>query len=200
MKGYTSKTEIENYLLIDIDESFVDQVNRWITGVEEYIDHLTGRSFIADATATVRKYDGDNTGTLLIDDCVAVEEVTIGTDDPLTGEDESGDEGPDYYLYPANTLPKTRIRLASGTFPRWGPQNVSVKAKWGYSVAVPEDIRNAATVLLAGIINFSNSNEAEGDIKSMSIGRYTVTYKDDSQWHDFERIPNVFTYYKKYNL
>ena len=191
MKGYTNKNEIENYLLIDIDASFNAQVTRWIEDVEKYIDQQTGRNFIADAVATVKKYDGDNSRVLLIDDCVAVTEVKIDTQTPLIADDE-------YFLYPANDLPKTKIRLATGYFPSWPFQNVSVKAKWGFSVDVPADIRSAATILAAGIINYSLN--AEGEIKSMSIGRYTVTYKDEKQWQDFDRLKDVFQAYKKYFL
>ena len=194
MKGYTNKTEIENYLLISIDASFDDQVTRWIEDVEAYIDNLTGRSFIAESTASAKYYDGDNTTTLLIDDCVAITEVKISTDAPLskgvTGVDD------DYYIYPNNILPKTKIKLVNGSFPSWSPQAIKVTAKWGYSVAVPGDIRHVATVLAAGIINYSLN--ADGEVKSMSIGRYTVTYKDEKQWQDFDRVSEVSKHYIKY--
>ncbi|MFZ2152286.1 MAG: hypothetical protein WAV09_04220 [Minisyncoccia bacterium] len=196
MKGYTNKTEIENYLLIDIDASFWTQVERWIEDIETYIDQKTGRNFIADSVASAHKYDGDNTSTLLIEDCVEVTEVKIGTDTPLV-VDESGEDD-EYFVYPANMLPKTKIRLTGGYFPKWPPQTVSIKAKWGYSAAVPADIRNAATILVAGIINYSLN--ADGEVKSMSIGRYTVTYKDEKQWQDFDRMEEVFKSYIKYTL
>ena len=130
MKGYTSRIEIQNYLLITIDASQQAQVDAWITGMEAYVDRMTGRNFIADAVASEKKYDGDNTGVLLIDDCVEVSEITIDDGDPLDTDD--------YYLYPANELPKRKIKYPGGTFPR-GYQNISVTAKWGYSVTVPED-------------------------------------------------------------
>lgn len=195
MKGYTNLTTIENYLLTVIDSAFVGQIEEWIADIEKYIDMKTGRNFIADTVATVKKYDGDNSRALLIDDCVEVTEVKIGTDDPLSVA-VPGEE--DYFLYPANDLPKTKIKLAGGVFPSWPMQGISVKAKWGFSVDVPADIRQAATVLIAGIINYSL--QAEGEVKSMSIGRYTVTYKDEKQWQDFDRLEEVFKHYVKYNL
>lgn len=195
MKGYTNKTEIENYLLINIDESFWDQVNRWIADVETYIDNKTGRNFIAES-ASARLFDGDGSRELLIDDCIEVTEVKIGDDDPLN-KDESGVDD-DYFVYPANLLPKTKIKLINGIFPSHPPQTISIKAKWGYSEDVPGDIQNVATVLVAGIINYSLN--AEGEVKSMSIGRYNVTYKDERQWNDFERIEDTLNAYKKYNF
>lgn len=196
MKGYTDVTTIENYLLTIIDSSFVGQIEDWISAMEIYIDQQTHRNFIADTVATKRKYDGDNTGKLLIDDCVEVTEVKIGTDDALTFG-ESGEDD-DYFLYPLNSELINRIELAGGYFPRYPRQGIAVTGKWGYSVDVPADIKNACTVLVAGIINYSLT--AEGEVKSMAIGRYNVTYKDEKQWQDFERLPEVFKSYVKYNF
>lgn len=194
MKGYTTRTELENYLLTTIDSTFYSQIDSWIADIEAYIDNITGRNFKADTVATVKVYDGDNTGHLIIDDCVEVTEVKIGDDTPLN-KDESGIDD-DYYLYPSNILPKTKIKLVGGYFPNWPPQTIKVKAKWGYSVNVPGDIKNATTVLVAGMINYSNNSD--GEVKSMSIGRYNVTYKDEKQWQDFDRLDSIFKHYVKY--
>lgn len=196
MKGYTTRQEIENYLLITIDPSFYSQVESWIEDIENHIDNITGRNFKADATATKRVFDGDNSSSLLIDDCVEITEVKIGTDTPLN-KDESGIED-DYFIYPANHFPKTRIKLVGGYFPSYPMQTNQVTAKWGYSVNVPADIRQAATIMVAGIINYSWN--AEGEVKSMNIGSYAVTYKDEKQWQDFDRITETFKHYIKYNL
>lgn len=118
-KGYTTIAKLENYLLIDIDSSFHDQVDEWIEEVEAYIDLKTGRNFVADAEesgedagASTRRFDGDGTSKQIIDDCVAVTEVKLSADDdPLEVED--------FVLYPANAqalsrpVPYTLIRLLS---------------------------------------------------------------------------------------
>ena len=59
MKGYTSKTAIENYLLESIDSSFNTQIENWIESIEKYIDNYTGRNFKADTEASERKFDGN---------------------------------------------------------------------------------------------------------------------------------------------
>jgi hypothetical protein len=193
MKGYTTRQKIENYLLITIDASFYDQVTAWIEEVEKYIDNLTGRSFAVeidedDSTggllATERVYDGDGTTTILIDDCVGVTKLEI-----------DGDEATEFVTYPANTLPKTKLKLTAGRFTR-GTQNIKVTAQWGYSATPPGDITTAATVLVAGIINYSLN--ADGEVQNESIGRYSVTYKAEKQWQDFERVEEILKYYKKY--
>ncbi len=193
MKGYTTRAFIENYLLITIDASFYAQVDEWIAEIEKYIDEKTGRNFKSDGTASVRFYDGDGTRELLIDDCTAIEEVKINGDVIATT---------DYVTYPENAvakgLPFTKIKLIGSVFPRYPEQINSVEAKWGYSVAIPSDIKTAATILVAGIINYSLN--ADGEVASETIGRYTVTYKDEKNWQDFNRVGEILKYYRKYTF
>lgn len=103
--------------------------------------------------------------------------------------------------YPANhaadDLPISELRNLGTIFYK-GFQNIKIKAKWGYSVTAPTDIITVTTILVAGIINYSLN--AEGEVKTMSIGRYSVTYKDEKSWQDFDRIKGILEYYKKYDL
>jgi hypothetical protein len=162
-KGYTTRQAVENYLLITIDASFYTQITTWLEQIEKYIDTVTGRNFVADTVASIKKYDGDGSNKLLIDDCIAVTKVEVD-DEELDSETDDPDF-PEYYTYPANSLPITRLESDSGVFVP-GRKIVEVTAKWGYSAAAPADIAFAATVLLAGIINYSN--DSEGEVKSMT--------------------------------
>lgn len=191
-KGYTTRQQIENYLLITIDSSFYDQIDSWIEQIEKHIDQVTGRNFVA-GTASERVYDGDGSSTLLIDDATEVTKIEI---DDVEVDDESGDEA-QYLLYPANETPKTKIKLLYQTFTR-DYQNIAITAKWGYSDETPADIMLAATVLVAGIINYAWNDD--GEVKSMSVGQYSVTYKDEKQWQDFDRMMNVLQSYKKFKF
>lgn len=198
-KGYTNIDAIEAYLLIDIAQYFEEQVNEWIAQVEKYIENVTNRtSFIADASATARYYDGDNTRELFIDDAVEITEISLGTDDNATVY-TSAELREDYTLYPANALtdkkPYNSIKLTSGIFPR-GDQNIKITAKWGYSVAVPADIKLVATMLVADIIEESMS--AEGEVQSMSIGRYSVTYKTEERWQGIKEVKDMIANYRSY--
>lgn len=192
LKGYTDKTAIENYMLVDIDDSFNDQVDEWIEAIEEYIDHETGRDFTpADEEAATedRTFDGDGTAILAIDPAIEVEEVRFSeTGDPIAAEN--------YYTTPVRKDTTTGIKLKHLVFPR-GEQNVYIKANWGYA-AVPKDIKFAATVLVAGIIQ--NSWQAEGEVQSVTIGRYSVTYKNQSQINDFNRVSEILQYNKRYTF
>ncbi len=205
MKGYTSKTDIENYLLQEIDVSFDAQIESWITGVEKIIDGLTGRNFIADAVASARVFDGDGEESLLIDDCVAITKVEVGNDDygesfteiPSTGASR-------YFLDPANYaslgVPIYKVTLRDRLWPE-GKQNNRITAKWGYSAAVPEDIKFAATIFVAGILN--QQRQGGDQIKSETIGNYSVSYNTDKgsdSWADFENAKAIIANYKQINI
>lgn len=191
-KGYTDKTAIENYLLIEIDASFDEQVDEWIEAVEEYIDHETNRDFtLAEdpGTAEDRTFDGDLSNTLVIDPAKTITEVRFSEDaDPIDADQ--------YVLYPIRKDTTKSIKLKYLRFPK-GLQNIYIKAIWGYA-SLPKDIKFAATVLVAGIIN--NAWQSEGEVQSMTIGRYSVTYKNKSQVDDFNRIEEILGYNKKYSF
>jgi len=193
-KGYTTRQDIQNYLLIDVDPSFYAQVNDWICEIERYIDQQTGRNFVADTVASARYYDGDNSSSLLIQDAVEVTELNIGGTIMSKDTDPVLADG-DYVTYPFNDLPITKIQLRGSIFPAAPMQCVKVTAKWGYSALVPADIKQAATVLVAGIINYSW--KSEGEIQQETVGAYSVTYKTKREWQDFERAEEILDTYRK---
>jgi hypothetical protein len=195
-KGYTTIGQIQNYLLTDIDLAFQTQVNDWIAQVEKYIDQKTGRNFVADATDSIRSYDGNGISELLIDDCVSITKIEIRSTDGEVLEDDLV-AGTDYFLEPSNETPKNQIRLYGYIFSK-GIQNIKITGKWGFSSTVPADIMTAATVLVANIINFSN--QSDGEIQSMAVGRYTVSFKDKKQIEDFEQVEEILDSYKKYEF
>jgi len=188
-KGYTSRQEVENYLLLNIDSSFHDQVDRWIAEVEKYIEQVTGRVFVADSEDSEKLYDGNDLASIIVDDFVEVTKVEI---------DDSEIASTGYITYPANEIPKTRIKYKDGIFPV-GDQNIKVTAKWGYSVAVPDDIKMAATSLVSGIVRF-NKDAQNGEKKSMTIGRFSVTYGSEREKNDMLTAVAILDNYKKYYL
>lgn len=200
MAQYTTVEKIENYLLIDIDEDFVDQVETWIENMSSFIESETGRVFIADTEATTRLFEVvqkkadtiggyyESTRDLQIDECIEIDSLTI--------DDDEVDSS--YYLtYPMNTLPITRIRLTddSGMTFTEGEQNIEVSAKWGYSESVPGEIEFACTVLTAGIIN--NSWSSEGEVSSVTMGTYSLSFKDEKGLKDLESVKQILAKYKK---
>lgn len=200
MRGYTSKTKIENYTLQTINASFDSQITAWIESVERYIEQLTGRIFIADLVASEKKYDGEGETSQKFDEFVQLTKLELGEDDPaLSPSTINRVEVPntDYRLYPNNQENKATIMLRSGYFP-CGYQNVVVTARWGYSDTLPADIELAATILVAGITNYSNN--AKGKVRSESLGRYSVSYETDKGWSDYERAKSILDSYKRFTF
>ena len=188
-KGYTNKNEIESFTLQQIASSFDEQVERWIGQIETYIENFTGRVFIADTTASEKVYDGCGKAEQTFDEFVEVTKVELGEDTKTEVESDN------YRTYPNNRTNKNTIQLKYNYYSK-GPQNVTITAKWGYSVAVPDDIKFATTILVAGIMNFSS--DIEGTIRSESIGSYNVQYKDEKDWMDFDRAKDILQHYVKY--
>lgn len=204
-KGYTDKTAIENYLLSDIGSAFDTQLDSWIAGVENIIDQLTGRNFIADEEASERLYDGDGSDVLLVDDCIEVTKVEVGNDSYGGGFTEVPSTGANrYFLEPNNALAKKlpffKITLSANAF-TGGKQNNRVSAKWGYSEECPADISFAATVFVAGILN--QQRQGGDQVKSEKIGNYSVTYNTDNggdAWADFTQAKEILKKYERLNI
>lgn len=183
MLGYTNKDAIENYLLTIIAEWFEEQINEWIEAMENYINRYTDRVFIAKSSERI--FDGNDKDEIFVDEFVKLIKLEI---------DGKEIDTENCLLYPANSLPKTRIKLINDIF-TIGDQNIKITAQWGYSEECPKDIKFVCTVLVAGIINYSLS--AEGEVKSESIGNYSVTFKDERQWQDFEQARAILESYRK---
>lgn len=189
----TSKARVEKYLLTTIDGTFDAQVTEWIAGVEKYIDKETDRKMVADDSPADYSYDGTGRKDMLIEDFFSIVSVKMKSDkDDVAPEDITTD----CYFYPANKTPKYQLKSDNTYFTR-GNQNIIVNGRRGYFASddVDEDLIFAATVLVAGIIN--NSNISTGEIKSESIGRYTVTYSTDQQKVDFESAMSIIKNYRR---
>lgn len=198
---YTNKARIQNYLLITIDDSFASQIDEWIEAAQNYIDNYTGITFEEESGVTYKIYDGDGSRELLIDELITFTKVEILDEDgDINYTIDSSDE---YYLYPANKTPKTRIKINPynapiSYFPE-GDQNVKVYGTFGYASSVPEDIRLAATKLVAEIITESNF-EVGKEIKSEKLGEYSISYQDVSDMAKNLGINNILDKYVKFEI
>jgi hypothetical protein len=183
-KQYTTKENIENYLLNTIDPSFVDQITSWIIAMSNQIDIICNRPIFSDEEETFL-YDGDNTDMIIVKDVCSISSVKV-----------DGVETP-YAKYPANKPYASRIRLIDTKFTP-GIQNVSVTGIQAMNEALPDDITFACTILVAGIINTQKKLEKIGTTEK--IGNYTITYRDDAQKTDFETAKTILAGYKRISL
>lgn len=205
-RQYCTIAEVENYMSVDIADAFESQVTSWIEWMSEYIELQTGRIFIAETSNVEKIYEVDlkravsvagslvSPTQLIVDEFVNTStssiKLTIDDDELITD---------DLLLYPATVedLPKNKLVLKkdSGLVFTQDEQNIKVEAKWGYSIAAPDSIKFAAIVLVAGMIN--NSWSSEGEMKSVSIGRYTMSFKDKKELQDFDRVQDILLSYSK---
>ena len=201
MREYTTVEEIENYLLVTIDNAFTSQIKTWIEDMSEYIEGETGRVFEADDVATEKIYETQHTHTVELGDyhdklnTLYVDEFVSGSNSlSIAGTLVATD---DYIFYPINTNPKMRVKLTdtSGLTYDVGEQNIQFEACWGFSETCPRPIKFACTVFVSGII--LNSLSQEGELASVTIGRYTASYRDKKQMNDFDRATEILTKYTK---
>lgn len=201
--SYTTEAKINTFLGETITSGDADD---YIAAAEAYIDGFTGRKFVADASASERVFDGNDREKILIDECVAITQVKVGNDyygDSQTVVAAALDgNSPSYRSLPNNALvkglPISEILLRGKYFVR-GIGNHAITAKWGYSVACPDDISFAATVLAAGMYA-ANRSSGTGEVKTESIGAYSVTYdigSGDGKWGEFTRALEILKQYKR---
>jgi hypothetical protein len=177
---YTTEEKIKDYLGISTLPSPLSsaRITEYISAVKSWIDSYCGREFEQES-ASSKLYDGDGSNEILVDDILSLTKIEIldenkAVETTITSSD-------DYYLYPANKTPKTKIiinkhKAGVSRFPI-GFQNVKITGTFGYAISVPEDIRLAATKLVSSIIEDKYIQEV-GDIKSESLGEYSVTVQD----------------------
>jgi len=198
-KAYTTEEKLEAYLNATIVAGSAADA---ILAAQEYIDQFTARNFKADSSASIRLYNGNDTQALVIDDCVEVAKVEVGSNmwgDSFTEQVNTIGETPQYYELPANhsadKVPIRKIGLRSMIFIS-GHANHRITAKWGYSATVPSDIVQAATVLASGIY-YQNRGQNTGAVNSEKIGEYQVSYADDKGFNDLQMAMDTIERYKK---
>jgi hypothetical protein len=194
--AYTTKAQVQNYLLITINSSFDTQITEWITAIKKWIDTYCDRTFEQES-ATYKLYDGDGENELLIDDLLTLSKIEILDEDGSV--DYTIDDTTEYYLYPANDTPKTSIKLNKYNAPvsvfLKGEQNIKVTGTFGYAATVPEDIRLVATKLVAQIVQDSGT-DVTADISAERLGEYSVNFDKIGDMADFLGVKIILDMYR----
>lgn len=197
--AYTDEGKVENYLTIDIDNSFASQVALWADAVDLYINKYVGRNF-NDSGSETRFYDGNGTRELDIDDFISltdVETLELTSDDVAHSLTEGKEN--DYIIFPYNENPKYRLILTrTASVQRWPLTERRVKITGNFGVSsVPEDIVLAATILLSGVVEKGLKG---GTILSEDLGDYSVTYKAIDDISSVMSVKDILDRYKIYEL
>jgi hypothetical protein len=126
---------------------------------------------------------------LFVDDFHTVTQVKVGGDVLANTE---------YVLKPFNQSFVNQIRYASKA--KWSSiveGDIEVTGRYGMydKDAIPEDLRWAVMILVAGVVQ-SSSNDNK-NIQSETIGRYTVSYRTDTQKMDFKNAIEIIKSYRR---
>lgn len=191
-KKYCTVEDVENYVGLDVAAGFQSQIESWIEGISNLISLKTSREWLADTAANERFFDGNGMQSMEVDEFIEVSNVYTGD---AFGENFT--EETSYITYPHNTTVKDTIVLKDSLFPSF-IKSVKINAKWGYAVTVPEDIKFATVVLVAGII-LSQTNQDQ-EVKSEKIGNYSVSYETDAQKSDYENALQTILYRRKITI
>jgi len=182
-KQYCTIQDIENYLNVDIEASLEPQVLLWVEAMSNYVSLQTNREWLADSSASERFYNGNGCQSMEVDEFIEVSNVYLGDSFGENFEEETS-----YITHPYNSTVKNTFVLQSNFFPKT-IKSVKINAKWGYGAEVPEDIKLATSILVAGVYN--NQRGSSGEIKSEKIGNYNVSYETNTQKDDFEKAKTI---------
>ena len=184
---YCDKTDIENYLLLDIDSSFDSQVNTWIAAAESYVNNYLGytttsgvlRESITDEQSENAFIDTEG-GLMVFPDktpivSISALELIKGTQVlNLSLETTEGTQryniptSGDYLIYPGRELSLTGSSIINSF---WDISRTKFMTKIDYIAgfsAVPSPIRQA-TVNIASDFIMRHSNK--DGLSSITQGR-----------------------------
>ena len=147
---------MENYLGRDLTTQESTIFPTIEGAIEAKIEAALGRQVVQDSTVSTRYYDGNLSDQVFIDDCAGITKVEeIDYDGEATEVDSD-----DYLSYPLNSSTKTSIAFLQGRV-SVGYRKIAVTAKFGAYSAVPEQIKTAALIMVAGIISNPQSLQSE---------------------------------------
>lgn len=199
--SYITKTDVQNYSGIAINNTLNSFITGLIATAEDYIERYCGnvketgiekRFFEDDDIDKTFFYDGNNATKLSIDDLRSLTSLTV---DFGTGGATALTETDDFILYPLNAnnfsepfteiqllQPSTRLntnsRIQSSApfiFDE-GQSTVRVIGKFGFSTTPPEQIK---TVAMKIVMAFIKENIGDTDLKEItqeSLGDYSASY------------------------
>lgn len=177
---YTTKLDVQNYLLKTINASFDATLTSHIAAMSEYIDRTIGYPLYR-TEETERKYDGTGRRQIKIDPVHTISAVTVDgtTITPIQR--------------PYNTDTKTELVQELAYFTP-GLANVSVTGVHCLRKDLPEQIKWACTVLVA--LTVQQVDEQREGVQSEKIGDYSVTYQDQKQRGDLIRAKEIINSFR----
>ena len=129
-----------------------DAIDAAMAAAEDEVDNICGRTFVVPGSATAKVFEPLDGVVVGVDDIAQTSGVVVKTDTADDGAYDTTLTLTSEYILEGNAAPYRIIRRVDGsTFPRYRSDRptVEVTAYWGYAMAVPGPVVQAATVLSA---------------------------------------------------
>ena len=146
----------DSALATTTDTAFTGLIESMISRASRLIDREVGKEpgyFYPSTDDQTRYYDGSGTYEQDIDDCLTITTVSVAEDGGRESTSYTDWGSTDYYAEPYNysalAIPITLLMIETdGGKPGWYRYKKSVKVAgiFGYSVAVPDDIKQAVVI------------------------------------------------------
>lgn len=163
-----------------------DLLAQYLGEAQELIERKTRRQFVPGSAGEVRYYNGNGTGTLVIDEYIDVTAVEF-----ILGPSPGTVNALDYIEVERNGDPKTLLQIRQGpahfvrgywnTFPR-GRSNIKVTGQFGYAASIPKPIWGAMLRMAAQAV--INANTISG-------GTRLAGWKDADVSEDYQTNVNL---------
>lgn len=180
--NYTTIENVKKYLNVTVEDAYTAQIDSWITAMSQYVDKYCNRVITRDTPET-RTFIGYGSNSVVIDECTAIESVTL---------DGNALDASAY-----TTLPRNRDYVQALQLPRviGSTGELVIEAVFAHTVEVPSDVEFAVTVLVAGIVN---TTRAGGDnVSSEKVGQYSITYRNANERADIMQAKAILDGYKR---
>lgn len=195
---YSDQTRVETFLKRDLTVEEAENIDELIEAMSNQINAYTSRSWApvgesdeGELEATERYFDGHGARELFVDEYIQLGKVTLL--DSQGDEYFSTEAATDWTEFPANTNPKSSIRLRNYRFPD-GFSNVKVEAVWGGGTP-PADVIVACTTL---VCNYINKVSPRGAFKKESIEGYSYELMSDAEMaSETQTILSSLDHYKR---
>lgn len=194
--SYITESDLENFIIQDIDSSYSAWIASVIAYIEDYIEQYTGLVFDNSASAT-QYFDGIGGDILTIGEYQSL--TSVQTLDSSGNVMETLVDGTDYVGYPYNDATKNSLKLLTGgqrsCWPEWD-RSVKITGVFGYTT-VPGPVKVAAVKLAAKVINEGLKG---GQVSQESLGSYSVTYRELDESVDSLGIKEILNQYRRMTL
>lgn len=148
--AYTTTAICKESLSIPSSVSSEDAaIGRAISAAESEIDSYAGRTFEVPTGTAVRTYTASDPSLCIIDDLAKLNDLVVKTDDDDDGSFSTTLTLTSQYIATGNAAPYRYIQNVDNGFPisQYGRPTVQVTGWFGYSMTVPSNVEQAATLL-----------------------------------------------------